>query len=469
MPQPSLWHSPGAGTARVRGLAVALALAWSVAPAAGETLEVGPGGAITTIGAALLAARPGDRIEVAAGRYRERLEIDVPVALVGVGEPAIDGTGTGDTIRILADDVTVTGFSVRGSGDDMMTSDAGIKVLGARATVAGNRIHDNLFGVYLDRCREALIEGNRITGRAELEVGRRGAGIHFYDAHHNTVRGNRVSSVRDGVYFDHADFNLVEDNEFDHLRYGVHYMYCSDNRFFRNVFRDSVAGVAIMYTERVTFSDNRILDNREGFHAFGLLLKDALDSVAERNVIVNNGTGIFLDSSHRNRFADNLVAYNDTAVMLYASSLDNAFSGNDFIGNLATLRTVGRAAADWSPDGRGNHYAGYRAWGGYDLDGDGRGDTPHRLQDAFEYLVGNHPLLQLFLSSAAADALAAAERSFPLVPSSEQVDRAPAMRPISGVTAATAARPERRTAGALTGAWLAVIAAAAWSLRWGRR
>jgi nitrous oxidase accessory protein len=185
-----------------------------------------------------------------------------------------------------------------------------------------------------------------------------------------------------------------------------------------------------MYTERVTFSDNQILNNREGYNAFGLLFKDAIDSVAERNVIVGSVNGIFMDSSHRNRLNNNLVAYNDVGVMLYASSLDNSFSENDFVGNLATLHTVGRADADWTPEGTGNYYSDYT---GYDVDGDGIGDRPHRLQDAFEYLEGSRPLLRLFLNSAAADALAAAEQSFPLVPSSEEEDAAPSMRPVSGV------------------------------------
>jgi nitrous oxidase accessory protein len=207
-------------------------------------------------------------------------------------------------------------------------------------------------------------------------------------------------------------------------------MYCKDNRFFRNVFRDSVGGVAIMYTERVMFQDNQILNNRQGFNAFGLLFKDALDSVAERNVIINSVNGVFLDSSHRIQIRDNLIAYNDVGVMLYASSLDNSFGGNDFVGNLATLHTVGRADADWTPEGLGNYYSDYT---GYDIDGDGIGDTAHRLQDAFEYLEGSRPLLRLFLNSAAADALAMAERSFPLVPSSEEVDTAPRMKPASNV------------------------------------
>ncbi|MHC4143984.1 MAG: nitrous oxide reductase family maturation protein NosD [Planctomycetota bacterium] len=419
---------------RIRWITIILVLVLAMASLAGlaaaATLKVGPGGGFPSIASAIEAAAPGDTITVAAGTYRENLVIEKPITLTGQERPHIKGDLEGDVVLILADDVTLRGFAVSGSGRRMMVSDAGIKIAGARAKVLGNDVFDNLFGIYLKGCSEALVEENEILGRREDSLGMRGAGIHFYDAHDNIVRSNRVSFVRDGVYFDHADRNRVEGNEFSHLRYGVHYMYCEDNTFVNNIFRDSLAGVAVMYTERVTFRDNQIFNNRQGYNAFGLLLKDCLDSVAEGNVIVNNVNGIFLDSSHRNFFRKNLIAYNDVAVLLHASSLQNSFGSNDFVGNLATLHTVGRADADWSPEGKGNYYSDYT---GYDLDGDGRGDIPHRLQDAFEYLEGSRPRLRLFLNSAAADALAMAEQSFPLVPSSEERDLAPSMRPVSGI------------------------------------
>ncbi|MHC4550456.1 MAG: nitrous oxide reductase family maturation protein NosD [Planctomycetota bacterium] len=437
-----------------------LVVAGSSATAA--TLRVGPEGH-ATISAAIAAAAPGDTIVVAPGVYEENVVVDRSVTLVGEGYPHLFGGHAGDVVLVRADDVELRGFVVRGSGKRMMVSDAGVKIQGARARIRDNRILDNLFGVYLKRCTHALVEGNTIRGRAEVGIGMRGAGVHFFDALHNTVRGNRVSHVRDGVYFDHADFNTVEDNEFYELRYGVHYMYCKDNAFLRNVFRDSMGGAAVMYTERVIFRGNRMVDNRKGFNAFGLLLKDCIDSVAERNAIVNNTRGIFIDSSHRNLLRNNLVAHNDVGVMLYASALKNRFAANDFIGNLSTLHTVGRADADWTPDGTGNYFSDYA---GYDLDGDGRGDTEHRLQDAFEYLVGSRELLHLFLNSAAADALALAERSFPLVPSSDERDVAPFMRPVSGVVLEPPGTRERGFSLLALGSAVACAAAAWLLIRW---
>jgi nitrous oxidase accessory protein len=436
-----------------------LALLCLAAAALADTHRVGPGGH-ATIGAAVAAAAPGDTIVVAAGVYGERLVIEKPVKLVGEGWPRIFGGYEGDVILVRAADVEIRGLEIAGSGRPMITSASGIKVRADRARIVGNRIVDNLFGVYLRECSGAVVEGNIIRGRPEDEVGVRGAGVNLFDSNRNVILGNTVSFVRDGVYFDHADDNRVEGNEFFELRYGIHYMFCNANSFEGNLFRDSMGGAAIMYTEGVTFRGNRMVDNRRGVNAFGLLLKDCRNSVAEGNAFVNNTRGVFLDNSHGNLLRGNLVAWNDIAVMLFASSLNNRFTRNDFVGNLSTLLTVGRADADWTPGGEGNYYSEYR---GYDVDGDGKGDVEHRLQDAFEYLIGSRPLLRLYLNSAVADALSAAERSFPLVPTSDERDRAPFQKPVSGV--ALAAGREREGSAPVVAASLGVCLAALWLYR----
>jgi parallel beta-helix repeat protein len=195
--------------AYLAALAVGAILA-APGPVAGRTLVVGAGLELETITAALDAAEDGDRIEVRPGTYPENLIIEESVEILGSGEPHIIGDATGDVVVALAHDVVLSGFAVSGSGNRMIHSHAGIKLYGHRARITDNRVFDNLFGIYLHGCEQALIENNTITGRAEVDIGRRGAGIHFYDANHNVVRANRVSYVRDGSYFDHADFNLVD-------------------------------------------------------------------------------------------------------------------------------------------------------------------------------------------------------------------------------------------------------------------
>lgn len=412
-------------------IAVALALLY---PLSGycAVLNVGAGQQYASISGAIAAAAPHDSIEVEPGTYCEDIALDKPLRLHGNNWPVISGSSSANAVLITADDVHLEGFVIRGAGSDMMHSDAGIKIHGDAARIKGNRIEGNLFGVYISACKLAVIEDNTIVGPRQLEMGSRGAGIHLYDTQQAMVQRNTVSFVRDGVYFDHADNNIVQDNEFHDLRYGVHYMYCGANEFYRNYFHDNVAGVAIMYTDGVVFSDNQIINNRNGYNAFGLLFQACNNCIAERNVIINNTSGIFLEGSRFNRITHNLIAYNDVGAVIYGSAFSNELHSNDFVGNLSTLRTVGQVHMDWAPAGVGNYYGDYS---GYDLDQDGTGDIPHKLQDSFEFLEGNHPLLRLYLNSAAADALAAAERSFPLIEGSQQEDPAPFVEPVSGVRA----------------------------------
>ncbi len=402
-------------------------------PALAAVLEAGPGQTYASLAQAIAAAQPGDEVVVHAAEYPEQLVLDRPVTLRGRPGAAITGVSQGSTITINADDVQLVDLVIRGGGKDMMHSDAAVKIRGDRALVANCQIIDGLFGVYIGGADQVVLEDNEICGKLDLELSSRGSGIHLYDSDLAQIRGNNVHHVRDGVYFDHADHNLVEDNEFHNLRYGVHYMYCGPNEFYRNSFHDNVAGVAIMYTDGVVFSDNQIISNRQGYNAFGLLFQACTNCRAERNVIINNTSGVFLEGSRDNIITHNLIAYNDVGVIAYGSAPDNTFQENDFIGNLATLHTVGKVNLDWSAGGVGNYYGDYA---GYDLEHDGVGDIPHKLQDAFEYLVGGHPLLRLYLNSAAADALSLAERSFPLIPSSDQQDAYPRQRPASGVRVA---------------------------------
>jgi len=57
--------------------------------------------------------------------------------------------------------------------------------------------------------------------------------------------------------------------------------------------------------------------------------------------------------------------------------------------------------------------------------------VPVKIQNVFEYLQGNHPRLSLFLDSPAARAMAVAEKTFPILRGSSEIDEAPLMKPIA--------------------------------------
>jgi len=207
----------------------------------------------------------------------------------------------------------------------------------------------------------------------------------------------------------------------ERVRYGLHYMSADDNVFEDNRFERSAAGAAIMFSKRLVFRRNRFVRNR-GFASVGLLLKDCSDLVAEDNFIADNARGIFLEGSEGNTFRRNLIAASDAALVIFGSSRGNRFEGNVFLANLTPLDLVG-SRTDTVFDG--NYWSDADE---PDLDGDGVRDRPYRVTSVFDHLRGNLTAADLFSRGPAARALAAAERTFPVLVVADVQDHRPLAR-----------------------------------------
>src|SRR4249919_2199375 len=70
----------------------------------------------TTLQERIEAAVPGETIYLEARVHHGPIIIDRPIALVGEAGAEIRGNGTGSVVTITADDVTVRGLRVAGSG-----------------------------------------------------------------------------------------------------------------------------------------------------------------------------------------------------------------------------------------------------------------------------------------------------------------------------------------------------------------
>lgn len=405
---------------------VILLLAFA-SPAWAEDLIVGGGTNFRTISEAVNAARDGDRIIVSAGVYKENVFINKSVVLEGSDSARVIGTGVGSVITVAADNCTIRGLQVEHGGTDLQSEDAGILLRSNGNVVENNILVDVLFGIYLYHSHRNSVRSNKITGRPELEAGERGAGLHLWNSSDNTLESNVISYTRDGMYVQSSPRNVMTDNRVSKLRYGLHFMNSDDNRFERNVFHDNVAGAAIMYSVGIVLRQNAFLHNR-GFSSFGILFQDCRKCVAEENLIANNATGVFLEALRDSVIRRNTISENDVAAQVFSSSENNVFTENNFIANISPLMMIGKSTSTaWSTDSVGNYWSDYA---GYDVDGNGVGDIPHKLQNIFEYLESNYPRLRLFLDSPAAQSMVAAERSFPIIEGTNQFDRKPIMRRI---------------------------------------
>src|SRR5690606_14185217 len=84
------------------------------------------------------------------------------------------------------------------------------------------------------------------------------------------------------------------------------------------------------------------------------------------------GKALFVYNSQFNELSHNHLAESDIGIHLTAGSEDNKIFGNAFVGNYTQVMYVATREQDWSREGRGNYWSDYLGW---DLDGDGVGDT----------------------------------------------------------------------------------------------
>jgi nitrous oxidase accessory protein len=404
-------------------LAAALALASGTSAA---VLEVGVRRQFASLPDALAAARPGDVIRLGPGLYTGNLVIHTPITIEGEGRPVIRGSGSGSVISVLADACTLHGLVIEHSGNMLSDEDSGILLKSNGNRIESNEMRDVLYGIYLYHSDRNVVARNTIRGRPELGLGERGAGIHVWNSSENRIEDNLIRDTRDGMYLQNAYRSAIRRNRAFDLRYGLHYMFSDDNVFEDNVFHDSVAGAAIMYSKRISLRRNAFVRNRR-FSAFGILFQDSDDCIAENNTVADNGVGLFLEALRNSKIRANLIASNDTAMQVFMSASRNTFEQNNFVANLSPIQMIGsRTDNAWNGATAGNYWSDYD---GYDLNGDGIGDVPHRIENVFAHLEGDRPRLRLFFSSPAAQALAYAERNFPVLQASEEIDRLPLMKP----------------------------------------
>ncbi len=370
---------------------------------------------------------PGDTLRVKSGEYIGNLRLTKRVVLIGENRPVLSAGGRGSVVEIIADSCEIRGFIIENSGRRLVDEDAGVLVRSRGNRLIGNRLRDILFGIYLFEANDNLLAGNVIEGLVELDLGGRGSGVHIWNSRRNRLHNNIIAHTRDGIYMQYAPATVITNNLISDVRYGLHYMYSDSNTFVDNTFSRSLAGAAIMYSSRIVFKRNRFIQNRD-FAAFGLLFQDCSFCVADSNLFADNGIGIFLEAGEQNMFRNNRVVGNDVAVEIFSSTDKNIFTNNSFEDNRSPLYLVGkRTGTVWEEEGEGNYWSGYD---GYDLDADGIGDVPYRIQNIFDFIESRHPALRLFLESPASQALAAATKTFPIFDISAEQDEHPRMRPL---------------------------------------
>lgn len=370
------------------------------------------------------AAEAGATITLPAGEYAGPIFIAKPLTLRGNSGATIRGDGKTHVVHIKAENVTVAGFHIRGSGMDLGKDHAAVFVEGSRAIVRDNVIEDSLHGIYLKKVSDCELIGNRILGKAEsskegsqialdaIKPGggdicatppnqnARGNGIHLWNSERITVSGNEIQDTRDGIYFTFTNHSRITGNAVTHTRIGLHYMYSDYNVFESNSFAENSVGSAIMISKGLVVRHNTFAAN-VGHRAYGVLLAEVDGTRFEENTIIGNSVGAFMQLSNGNTFLGNTFARGYIGARLDGSSDENTFARNRFIGNMHPVEIDASLGRNTWSDGRAGNQWGTSAE--VDLDGDGIGDIPHRETDLLGQLRRPFPLVALLSGSPALD------------------------------------------------------------------
>jgi nitrous oxidase accessory protein len=380
-------------------------------------------GRVRTVAAAIREARPGARIVVRPGLYREpTIIVDKPLTLAGDSGAVLDGEGARQILIVRADDVTVRGLTFRNVGTSYMEDRAAIRVEDVSGCVIEhNRIDAAFFGIYLARVTRCRIASNQLRGTGKTESGS-GNGIHLWTSDHITIDDNVIGGHRDGIYLEFVHESTVRGNRSEgNLRYGMHFMYSDGCRYVNNTFRRNGSGVAVMYTRHVEMVGNRFEQNW-GSASYGLLLKEILEPVLTGNRFETNSVGLLVDGATHLRATGNTFVGNGWALKLMASTQGATFTGNQFIGNTFDVATNSR---ETTTTFAGNFWDDYQ---GYDLDRDGVGDVPHHPVRLFSLLTTQNEPSLIMLRSPFVTLLDAAERVLPALTPETLADARPLMR-----------------------------------------
>ena len=358
------------------------------------------------------------------GVYHGPVYIDRRLNLLGSNQSIIDGDGRGRVVTVAAADSLVRNISVRNSGIDLFEEDSGIFVTpeAHRSHIEGNKLSNNLIGIYLKGPQDAIVRNNSIIGKSDLRVNERGDGILIWNSPGSIIEGNDVRYGRDGIFVTTSNNNEFRNNKLQDLRFAIHYMYTNNSVVSGNRSRGNHVAYALMYSSDLKIVDNHSINDRDR----GLFFNYANNSTVSNNLIEGGPEKcVFIYNSNFNRFENNVFKQCRIGVHFTAGSENNQITGNAFVNNRTQVKYVGTRFLEWSKDGRGNYWSDHAV---FDLDGDAIGDKPYQPNNLVDQIIWRHPFAKILVNSPAFQLLQWAQSQFPALYPGGVTDSAPLMQ-----------------------------------------
>lgn len=283
-------------------------------------------GDFPTIGAAVQAAKPGDRIMVRPGLYQESLVVTKPLEIIGDGPLAdieVHARGA-NVLRFAANIGRVTNLTLRQLGgsstwycvditqgrlelagcDISSRSSACVAIRdGAAPWVHHNHIHGGASGgVFVYDGGFGRLEDNDITGNTL-------SGVEITSGGDPTLRTNRIRGNQAGVYVRNNGAGTIEEND---------------------ITGNALSGVEITGGANPVLRGNRIHQNKQN----GILVRDAGTGTIEDNDIVDNTMcGVAIKVGGRPTIRGNRINRNAHEAVWVLQGGGGTVEDNDLTGN----------------------------------------------------------------------------------------------------------------------------------------
>jgi parallel beta-helix repeat protein len=278
----------------------------------------------STVQAAVNAATDGDVVFVYGGVYYENVLVDKAVSLFGEDKNStfLSGDGTGPTISVVADNASITGFTVENGGQ--AATGAGIFMSGVRyVNISNNVILSSYAGVRLVNSSQNLVQDNYVWGC--------NVGLFLNLSANNFLRGNSfVNSTSFGVLTSNSPGNELSENSLASNTGGVDLVF-SPNCLIRNntVIDSNDYGLKLESSSSCNVEENSLDRNIGG----GLNIYSSSNCNVSGNTVMGNGTGILVQISNATSVVRN-VLMNNTGEGIYVSYSQNCtIRGNSVYGS----------------------------------------------------------------------------------------------------------------------------------------
>lgn len=301
-----------------------------------------------SINDAINASGAGDRIIVYAGTYYETLNISHRLDIFGEDRDitVIDGNSDGDVITINAQNVNISHFTIRESGN----TNSLIKINSGKAIITDNKLTIGKHAITVDNCDYCIIYDNVIDSNS-------GTGIKLNNSDYNEIIYNTITDNQNGVFLYTSDYNVIENNSAiknndlngiflnatsdynsiknnnisSNTQNGIFLNdHCDDNNISSNdIYSNSDSGIRIENSSSNSLYSNTVNSNEN----YGVMIVGSNNNILESTINYNSEHGIFLFADDYTTVYNNLIKGNTKNGVHSYNSTNNTIYTNEIVSN----------------------------------------------------------------------------------------------------------------------------------------